>query len=95
MDGKSLSDRMLVVMIEEKGKTTGVIIIADKIEEKQQEGKIASFGSGKWNENGKRTSLEVKKRDHVLFGQYAGDEVKIDVIEYLITREDDTFEIIL
>jgi len=86
---KPLSDRVLVVRIEEKEKTTGGIIIPDTAKEKPQEGKVAAVGPGKWDENGKRIPLEIKKGDRILFGKYAGNEVKIDGVEHLIMREDD------
>lgn len=86
---KPSSDRVLVIRIEEKGKITGGIIITDKSGKIQQEGKITAVGSEKWDENGIPMFMEVKKRDHVVFGKYAGNEVKIDVVEYLFTIEDD------
>ena len=86
---RPLSDRVLVVGIEEKKKTPGGIIIPDTVQEKPQEGKVVAVGPGKWDENGKRIPLEVKKGDRILFGKYAGNEIKIDGVEYLIMREDD------
>jgi len=91
---KPLSDRVHVVRIEEKDKTTGGIIITDTAKEKPQEGKVVAVGPGKWDENGKRIPLEVKKGNHVLFGKYAGNEIKIEGVEYLIMREDDILGII-
>jgi chaperonin GroES len=91
---KPLSDRVLVVRIEEKVKTTGGIIIPDTAKEKPQEGKIAAVGLGKRDKNGKRSPLQVKKDDHVLFGKYAGNEIKVDGVEQLIMREDDILGII-
>jgi chaperonin GroES len=95
MEIKPLGDRVLVVRIEEKQKTTGGIIIPDTAKEKPQEGKIAAVGPGKWDENGKRIPLEVKKGNLVLFGKYAGSEIKIDGVDYLIMREDDIQGIII
>ena len=86
---RPLNDRVLVVGIEEKEKTAGGIIIPDTAKEKPQEGKIAAVGPGKRYENGKRSPVEVKKGDHVLFDKYAGNEIKIDGVEHLIMREDD------
>ena len=91
---RPLNDRVLVVGIEEKEKTTGGIIIPDTVKEKPQEGKIAAVGPGKWDENGKRIPLEVKKGDRVLFDKYTGTEIKIDGVEYLIMREEDILGII-
>jgi chaperonin GroES len=94
MKVRPLDDRVLVVRIEEKEKTTGGIIIPDTAKEKPQEGKIAAVGPGKWDENGKRIPLQVKKNDRVLFGKYAGNEIMIDGVEHLIMREDDILGII-
>ncbi len=94
MKVRPLNDRVLVVGIEEKEETTGGIIIPDTAKEKPQEGKIAAVGPGKWNEDGKRIPLEVKTGDRVLFGKYAGNEIKIDDVEYLIMSEDDILGII-
>ena len=91
---RPLNDRVLVVGIEEKEKTTGGIIIPDTAKEKPQEGKVVAVGPGKWDENGKRIPLEVKKDDRILFGKYAANEIKIDGVEYLIMGEDDILGII-
>jgi chaperonin GroES len=89
-----LNDMVLVVRIEEKEKTTGGIVIPDTAKEKPQEGKVVAVGPGKRDENGKRIPLEVKKGDRVLFGKYAGNEIKIDGVEHLIMTEDDILGII-
>jgi chaperonin GroES len=91
---RPLSDRVLVVGIEEKKKTAGGIVIPDTAKEKPQEGKVVAAGPGKWDENGKRIPLEVKKGDRILFGKYAGNEIKVDGVEHLIMREDDILGII-
>ena len=91
---RPLKDRVLVVGIEEKEKTAGGIIIPDTAKEKPQDGKVVAAGPGKWDENGKRIILEVKKDDRVLFGKYAGNEIMIDGVEHLIMREDDILGII-
>jgi len=86
---RPLSDRVLVVRVEETDKTTGGIIIPDTAKEKPREGKVMAVGPGKWGENGKRIPMEVKKGDSILFGKYAGSEIKIDGEEHLIMTEDD------
>lgn len=60
---RPLSDRVIVVRIEKKEKTTGGIIIPDTAREKPHEGKVVAAGPGKWDKNGKRTRLEVKKKE--------------------------------
>ena len=91
---KPLSDRVLVLRIDEESKTSGGIIIPDTAKEKPQEGKVGAVGPGKVDESGKRIPLDVKKNDRVLFGKYAGNEIKIDGVEHLIMREDDILGII-
>ena len=91
---KPLNDRVLVLRIEEEEKTSGGIIIPDTAKEKPQEGKVVAVGSGKLNDDGKRVPLELKKGDRVLFGKYAGTDIKLDGIEHLIMREEDILGII-
>ena len=86
---RPLNDRILVLRIEEEQKTSGGIVIPDTAKEKPQEGKVVAAGPGKLDENGKRISLDVKKDDRVLFGKYAGTEIKIDGVEHIIMKEDD------
>jgi chaperonin GroES len=91
---RPLQDRILVQRIEEEKTTKGGIIIPDTAKEKPAEGKVAAVGNGKVGEDGKRIALEIKKGDRILFGKYAGTEVKIEGEEYLILREDDVLGII-
>lgn len=94
MNIKPLGDRILVKRLEEEEAKKGGIIIPDTAKEKPQKGEIIAVGSGKIEENGNRRPLEVEKGNKVLFGKYAGTEVKIDEEEYLIMREDDILGII-
>ncbi len=91
---RPLNDRVLILRVENEEKTSGGIIIPDTAKEKPQEGKIVAVGPGKIDEDGKRRPLEVKEDDRVLFSKYAGTEIKIDGVEYLIMREDDILGII-
>jgi chaperonin GroES len=86
---RPLNDRVLVVRVEEEQKTAGGIIIPDTAKEKPQEGKIVATGPGKMGDDGKRTPLNVKKGDRILFSKYAGTEIKIDGVEHIFMREDD------
>jgi len=86
---KPMNDRVLVLRMEEEQKTTGGIIIPDTAKEKPQQGKVVSAGPGKMGDDGKRTALDVKAGDRVLFGKYAGTEIKIDGVEHVFMREDD------
>jgi len=80
--------------IEEEEKTKGGIIIPDSAKEKPMEGEVIAVGTGKILENGTKQPLEVKEGNRVLFGKYAGTEVKIDGVEHLIMREDDILGVI-
>jgi chaperonin GroES len=91
---KPLYDRILVKRVEEKEQKRGGIIIPDTAKEKPMEGKVIAVGAGSLNKEGKRTPLEVKSGDRVLFGKYAGTEIKIDDDEMVILREDEILGII-
>jgi chaperonin GroES len=90
MNIRPLSDRVLVKRLEnEEKKSAGGIIIPDTAKEKPQEGEVIAVGPGKMMEDGKVQPMNVKAGDRVLFGKYAGTDVKIDNEDYLIMREDD------
>ncbi len=91
---KPLHDRVIVKRTEGEDKTKGGIIIPDTAKEKPIEGKVVAVGSGKILENGKTLPMQVKEGDKVLFGKYAGNEIKIDGEERVIMREDDIIAII-
>jgi len=90
-----LHDRILVKRIEEQESVRGGIIIPDTAKEKPQEGEVIAVGKGKINEDGKVFPLDVKHGDRILFGKYAGTEVKIDGEEFLIMKEDEVLGIIV
>ena len=91
---RPLHDRILVKRIEEENTTKGGLIIPDTAKEKPQEGRVVAVGSGKLLEDGSVRALDVKTGDKVLFGKYAGTEVKLDGDEHIIIREDDVLAII-
>ena len=91
---KTLHDRVIVKRTEEEEQTKGGIIIPDTAKEKPVEGKVVAVGDGKILEDGKKSPLQVKAGDKVLFGKYAGTEILIDGEEHLIMREDDIVAII-
>src|SRR3954467_12122497 len=94
MKVRPLHDRLVVRRIEEKETVKGGIIIPDTAKEKPQEGEVVAVGNGKVLENGTRVAMDVKAGDRILFGKYAGSEVKVDGQEYLIMREDDILGIL-
>jgi chaperonin GroES len=93
MKFRPLHDRVVVRRIEEDERTKGGIIIPDTAKEKPIEGEVIAVGPGKV-EDGKRIEPSVKAGDRVLFGKYAGTEVKLDGEEHLILREDDILGVI-
>jgi chaperonin GroES len=94
MSLRPLQDRLLVKRLEEETKTAGGILIPETAKEKPQRGEIIAVGNGKKTEEGKVLPLDVKKGDKVLFGKYAGTEIKVDGEELLIMREDDILAVI-
>jgi chaperonin GroES len=95
MPVRPLHDRVLVKRAEEaEQKSSAGIIIPDTAKEKPQRGTIVAAGDGKKDDNGKRIPMDVKEGDEVLFGKYAGTEVKIDNEEYLIMHESDILGVI-
>jgi chaperonin GroES len=91
---KPLQDRVIIRRIEEGEQIRGGIIIPDTAKEKPQEGEVIAVGEGKKLDNGERVPLDIKEGDRVLFGKYAGTEIKLDGDEYLIMREDDILGVI-
>ena len=91
---RPLHDRILVKRVKEEETTKGGIIIPDTAKEKPMEGKVIAVGSGRVEKDGKRVPLEVKAGDRVLFGKYAGQEIKIDDKEHVIIKEDEVLGII-
>ena len=94
MNLRPLQDRIIVKRLEEEAKTAGGIFIPETAKEKPQKGEVIAVGKGKKTEDGKVLPVDVKKGDKVLFGKYAGTEIKIDGQEYLIMREDDILGVI-
>jgi chaperonin GroES len=91
---KPLNDRILVRRLAEEQKTAGGIIIPDTAKEKPQQGEVVAAGPGRMGDDGKRTALEVKSGDRVLFSKYAGTEIKVDGVEHLFMKEDDILGIL-
>ncbi|MDX9709168.1 MAG: co-chaperone GroES [Trichloromonas sp.] len=94
MNIRPLQDRLIVKRIEEETKTPGGLIIPDTAKEKPQMGEIVAAGNGKKTDDGKVLPLDVKVGDKVLFGKYAGTEIKVEGKEYLMMREDDILGVV-
>ena len=94
MSIRPLHDRVLVRRMEDETTSAGGIVIPDNAKEKPSRGEVLAVGNGKHLDNGDVRALDVKVGDKVLFGKYAGNEVKVDGEELLIMREDDIMGII-
>ena len=94
MKTRPLHDRVILKRVEEKETVKGGIIIPDTAKEKPMEGEVISVGPGKMMEDGKRSPMDLKAGDRVLFGKYAGTEIKIDDEEYVIMREEEILAVI-
>ena len=89
MHVRPLHDRILVHRLDEGEQHSGGIIIPDSAKEKPQRGTVIAAGDGKVTDDGDRVKLDVKPGDTILFGKYAGQEFKLDGVEYLIMKEDE------
>ncbi len=90
---KPLGDRVLIEVTEEELQKQGALYIPDTAKEKPQQGKVIAVGRGRY-EDGKWVPLDVKPGDMVLYGKYAGTEIKHEGKEYLIVRENDVLAIV-
>lgn len=91
---KPLGDRIIAQALVAQEKTAGGIILPDTAKEKPQEAKVIAVGPGALLETGKRAAMDVKKGDKIIYGKYAGTEMKIDGEEYVILRQDDVLAIV-
>jgi chaperonin GroES len=86
---RPLHDRVIVKRVEEETTTAGGILLPGSAAEKPSQGVILAVGAGKQLDNGTVRALEVKVGDKVLFGKYAGNEVKVDGDDLIVMREED------
>ncbi len=91
---RPLNDRIIVRRMEEQEQMRGGLYIPDTAREKPQEGEVLAVGNGKLLENGQRIAIDLRAGDRILFGKYAGTEIKLDGEEYLILREDDVLGVV-
>lgn len=94
MNIRPLGDRVVVRRLEEERTSAGGIVIPDSATEKPSKGEVLAVGPGKVLDNGSVNALSVKTGEKVLFGKYAGTEVKLDGVEYIVMREDDIMGVI-
>ena len=91
---RPLHDKVLVKRTEEEETSSGGIILSGSAKEKPSQGTVVAVGPGKKNDSGETTPLNVAEGDTVVFGQYGGNEIKLDGEEYLILSESDIFGVI-
>jgi chaperonin GroES len=94
MSLRPLHDRIIVKRLDGEEKTAGGLFIPDSAKEKPQKGEVIAAGNGKKNDEGKCMPLDVKVGDTILFGKYAGTEIKVDGDELLMMREDDVLAVV-
>jgi chaperonin GroES len=94
MNLKPLADRVVVKPIERPEKTKSGIVLPDTAQEKPQEGLVEAVGTGRLLDNGTKVPLELKVGDRVLYAKYAGNEYKLDEVEYLIISEKDVLAVV-
>jgi chaperonin GroES len=92
---RPLHDRVLIKRVEEETTSPGGIVLPGTAAEKPSRGNVIAVGGGKLLENGEVRPLDVKVDDHVLFGKYSGNEVKVDGEDYIIMREDEIMAVII
>lgn len=94
MNIRPLYDRVIVKRVEQQRTTASGIVIPDTAAEKPEQGEVIAVGSGKQLQDGSLRPLEVKVGNHILFGKYAGQTVKLNGEELLVMREEDILGVI-
>jgi len=91
---RPLQDRVVVKRVEQEEQVRGGIIIPDTAKEKPQQAEVIAVGPGKFNDEGKRTPVDVKQGDKILIGKYSGSEIRIDEEDFVILREDEILAVV-
>ena len=91
---KPLADRVVIKMTEAEETTKSGIILSGSAKEKPQIAEIIAVGTGKVTDDGKVVPMTVKVGDKVLTSKYAGTEVKVDGVEYIIIRQEDILAVV-
>ena len=94
MNIRPLQDRVLVKRLEQEEQVRGGIIIPDTAKEKPQQAEVIAVGPGKFNDEGKRSPVDVKQGDKILIGKYSGSEIRIDEEDFVILREDEILAVV-
>ncbi|MFT7520949.1 MAG: chaperonin GroES [Kiritimatiellia bacterium] len=91
---RPLYDRVLVKRIAAEATTSGGLFLPETAKEKPQQARVIAAGTGRMGKDNQLIPLTVKSGDLVLFGKYAGDEIKLDGVEHIILREENILAII-
>ena len=91
---RPLGDRVVIEPTPREDMTKSGIVLPDTAKEKPQEGTVLAVGPGRILDDGKREQIDVKKGDKVLYAKYAGNEFKLDDVEYLIISEKDVLAVV-
>jgi chaperonin GroES len=94
MNLKPLGDRVVIKPSDKEEKTKSGILLPDTAKEKPQEGTVQAVGTGRVLDNGTKVPMELKVGDKILYAKYAGNEFKIDEIDYLIVSEKDVLAVV-
>ena len=89
-----LSDRVVIVPLEEEDQMRGGLYIPDTAKEKPQSGEVVAVGAGKLSDEGVRIEPDVAVGQTVLYGKYSGTEVTVEGEDFLILRESDILAVI-
>ena len=91
---KPLGDRIILKSLDKIEKTAGGIFLPDSAKEKPAEAEVVAVGPGQLNNNGQLIVPDVKIGDKVIYAKYAGTEVKVDGVDYIIVRNEDILGIV-
>jgi len=94
MSIRPLDNRVVIDPLEEETTSPGGIVLPDNVKEKPMMGLVIAIGPGKALDNGSRSKLELSVGNKVLYGKYAGTEVKHDGKDLVVMREDDVMGVI-
>jgi len=92
---RPLGERVVIKPLPGEEVTKGGIVLPETAKEKPQEGEVVAVGPGRLLDNGTRVSIDLQVGDKILFSKYAGNEIKLDDVEYLIMRESDILGVIV
>jgi chaperonin GroES len=94
MSLRPLGDRVVLKPVEREEKTKSGIVLPDTAKEKPQEGLVEAVGTGRVLDNGSKLPVDLNVGDRVLYAKYAGNEFKVEEVEYLIVSEKDVLAVL-